>query len=719
MQDQAGILKGALEARRNGAAGDRGRTSYSYFNRELSLLEFNGRVLEEALDVRHPLLERLFFLSIFSNNLDEFFMIRVSGLKQQVRYQIRTPSPDGLSPIEQLTQISNKLRPMLEVHRNCLLHDVLPRLYESGVRIVPYADLTKTQQRQMRDYFEREVFPTLSPLVVDASHPFPHISNLSLNLGVEVADPKDPSEVRFARLKVPETLPRFVPLPGRQTSYVLLEDIITAHVGRLFHGMIVLNCHVFRITRDADIEIEEDEAEDLLLYLQDELRRRRFKEAVRLQVDRAMPTHLRERLRKVLRLDPQDVYLSTGPIGAASFAQLTRIDRPDLKYAPYVPVVPPRLMVRQDIFTAIRERDILLHHPFDSFEPVVAYFEEAAEDPSVLAIKMTLYRTSGDSPIIESLIKAAENGKQVAVLLELMARFDEEKNIQWARKLEQVGVHVVYGVRGLKVHAKLGLVVRREEKGLRRYLHLGTGNYNPSTARIYTDLSLLTCNDDLGADASELFNFLTGFSKLGDFRRLMVAPDSLRPALLKLIRREEEVHKSGEPGHIIVKSNSLTDIELINALYRASRAGVRIDLIIRGTCCLCAGIPGLSENIRVVSIVGRFLEHSRIFYFRNGGRDELYMGSADWMSRNLDGRVETIFSIEDQGIKRFIFEHLLTLYLNDNARARVLCPDGSYERLHPPVDAPVIDSHEVLMSRAREYLRRHPNAAEGSWRGRR
>lgn len=676
--------------------------SQRYYNRELSWIAFNRRVLEEAQDQSLPLLERLRFLCIFATNLDEFFMIRVSGLKQQVEAGVEASSADELTAREQLAAISAALRPLIQQQIQCLTEDLLPKLADKGIKVLSFRQLTKGQQRQLKDYFEKQVFPVLTPLVVDPGHPFPHISNLSLNLGVEVADPEDPSEHRFARIKVPEHLTRLVPLANRKSTFVLLEEVIAAHIGRLFPGMTILNCHPFRITRNADIEIEEDEADDLLKSLEEELRRRRFGRAVRLQVDKQMPSHMCEMLLKVLRLNQQDCYHFDGPVGIADFMHLCKLDRPDLKFEPFHPQPHPRLKDNHDVFKVIREGDLLLHHPFEAFDPVVSFLRQAALDPDVLTIKQTLYRTSGDSPIVQALIRAAQHGKQVAVLLELKARFDEENNIQWARKLEEVGVHVVYGVLGLKTHAKVALVVRRERDGLRRYVHLSTGNYNASTAKVYTDLGFFSASPELGADASELFNFLTGYCKMGRFKKLVAAPVGLRDRLLQLIEREVELNRSDRPGRIVIKCNQLTDLELVDALYEASQAGVRIDLIIRGTCCLRAGIPGLSDNIRVLSIVGRFLEHSRIFYFNNAGNEEIYVGSADWMNRNLDRRVETLFPIEDPQLRLRIRDQILGIYLRDNLRARKQEPDGSYRRLSPEPGALPIDSQELLMQLALE-----------------
>ncbi|HWQ11538.1 MAG TPA: polyphosphate kinase 1 [Roseiflexaceae bacterium] len=674
----------------------------SFFNRELSWLEFNRRVLEEAMDERHPLLERVKFLSIFSTNLDEFFMIRVAGLKQQLAAGVRGTTPDGLTPAEQLAAIRRAVIPLVEQHRVCWLDDIMPRLAAQGIHILDYRALTAEQRAALTTYFEREVFPVLTPLAFDPSHPFPHISNLSLNLAVVIKDPEE-GEL-FARVKVPAVLPRLVPIAGgacdgpesvppeRRHCFVWLEQVIAANVGALFPGEQVIESYTFRITRNADVEIQEEEAADLLRTIEQGVRRRRFGAVVRLMVQHDMPQRIRDLLLSNLKLTPDDLYEGRGPLGLADLMALTRLDRPDLKDPPFYPSAPPALRSARtsaDIFAAIRQQDILLHHPFDSFQPLVELIEAAAEDPDVLAIKQTLYRVGANSPIVRALMHARDQDKQVTVLVELKARFDEENNIIWARQLERAGVHVVYGLVGLKTHAKIALVVRREQDGLRRYVHLGTGNYNATTARIYTDLGLLTCRNDIGADASDLFNFLTGYSRQRRYRKLLVAPVNLRERLVELIWREIEHARAGGGGHLIIKCNAIVDPRMIELLYQASQAGVCCELIVRGICCLRPGVPGLSERIHVRSIVGRFLEHSRVYYFANGGEPEVYLGSADLMGRNLDRRVETLFPLEDQALIAQTYG-LLQVYLSDNSRARILQPDGSYVRARPgPGEAPL------------------------------
>lgn len=679
--------------------------SSTYFNRELSWLEFNGRVLEEAMDERNPLLERAKFLSIFNTNLDEYFMIRVAGLRQQVAAGVTNLSPDGMTASEQLAAIRRKVLEHKAKQVNCWRNDVAPKLRDQGVHIMEYHELTEEQQVFCREYFEREMFPVLTPLAFDPSHPFPHISNLSLNLAVVVRDPEE-GEL-FARVKVPAVLPRLVPIANRLCSgpahvpaerrycFAWLDQVIAANVDELFPGLEVVETFTFRITRNADVEIQEEEAADLLRTIEQGVRQRRFGAAVRLSIESDMPQHYRELLLHNLRLEPDDMYESPGPLGLSDLMALLRIDRPDLKDPPFQPRLPVGLRhahSSDEMFAAIRQHDILLHHPYDSFQPVVELIRAAAEDPNVLAIKQTLYRVGANSPIVKALMRAREQDKQVTVLVELKARFDEENNIIWARALERAGVHVVYGLVGLKTHAKLAMIVRREQDGLRRYLHLGTGNYNASTARVYTDLGLLTCNPALGADVSELFNVLTGYSRQRSYRKLLVAPVSLRERLTALIDREIQHAKAGRKAHIIFKLNALVDPPMIDALYRASQAGVAIDLIIRGVCCLRPGVPGLSETIRVRSIVGRFLEHSRIYYFANNDEPEAFIGSADLMSRNLDRRVETVFPIEDNTIVSMIRNRMLPSYLQDNVHSRVLEPDGTYTRIHPTDDEPVIDS---------------------------
>jgi len=659
------------------------------FNRELSWLEFNRRVLEEALDPSQPLLERIKFLSIFSTNLDEFFMIRVSGLKEQIDEGITETSVDGLTALAQLKMINERLPPMVSEQVRCLKDDLLPKLAEQGVVITPFRALSDRERRSLSSYFLENVFPVLTPQAVDPSHPFPYISNLSLNLGVML----EPEEViqsargpnitgpRFARVKVPPLVPRLVQVGESGNEFTLLEELIAANINVLFPGMKVGELHAFRVTRDADIEIREDEANDLLRTMELELRKRRFGTAVRLEVASTMPGEMVRYLATSLNLTADDVYTIEGPLNLPDLMALYKLDRPELKDRPFVASVPPPLRSEENIFEVIKRQDILLHHPYNSFGSVIDFVKSAAADPQVLAIKMTLYRTGTDSPIVQALMEASERGKQVAVLVELKARFDEENNIEWARRLERAGVHVVYGLLGLKTHCKLALVIRREGSGLQRYVHIGTGNYNPVTARIYTDIGLFTANEQIGNDASELFNYLTGFSRQTEYRRLLVAPVNLRDRTVKLIEREIEHHKAGRSARIIAKLNSLTDTKLIRKLYDASQQGLRIDLIVRGVCSLRPNVPGLSPTISVVSIVGRFLEHSRIIYFENAGDPEVYIGSADWMFRNLERRVELMAPIEDVKLKRQIKDELLDAMLRDNVKARRLMIDGTYERI--------------------------------------
>lgn len=653
-------------------------------NRELSWIEFNSRVLDEALDPSQPLLERLKFLSIFSANLDEFFMVRVSGLQEQNEANPLLLSPDGLSPASQLKRIAERLRPLLDLQMRCLLKQVLPGLEEHGVKIVPYGKLGKTQREELRMFFQERIFPILTPLSVDPSHPFPYISNISLNLGILVVperpDDEDEKETRFARVKLPPNVPRLLEVTGDRHCFVLLEEVMAAHIETLFPGMHVLECQPFRITRDADLEIEEDEAGDLLKTVEQQVRNRRFGFGVRLEVASGMSPHMVKLLRSSLEMDEQDVYTVDGPLNIPDLMMLYKLDLPSLKDAPFSPTTPVSLRAGETIFDAIRHQEILLHHPYESFAPVVEFLRAAARDPNVLAIKQTLYRVGKDSPIVEALIEASENGKQVAVLVELKARFDEENNIQWARRLEKAGIHVIYGLVGLKTHAKMALVVRQEKNKLRRYVHLGTGNYNPVTARIYTDFGFFTSDEDFGKDVSELFNYLTGYSRQVRYRKLLVAPVNLRESITEMIRREIEHKRAGRPAGILAKFNSMTDGGVIEEMYSASREGVPIDLIVRGVCCLRAGTPGKSETIRVGSIVGRFLEHSRVYRFLNGGHEQIYVGSADLMNRNLDRRVEVLFPIEDERLRSRIVHEILEPALSDNVKMRWLQTDGTYLR---------------------------------------
>jgi len=688
-----------------------------YFNRELSWLEFNDRVLHEALDSRTPLLERLKFLAIFSSNLDEFFMVRVAGLKQQVEAGVTSLTADGRTPSDQLDGINQRLLPMVKEQHEHFEQILRPLLAQQRIYLLEYMDLNSEQRTYLQNYFEEQIFPVLTPLAVDPSHPFPYISNLSLNLAVVVKDPELDEEF-FARVKVPKVLPRFVALPeplrerqkGKPALWmgVPLEQVIAHNLEFLFPGMNIQEYHPFRITRNADLAVEEDEADDLLLAIEEGLRKRRLGgSAVRMEIHATVPENLRETLMREMGLEESDVYEIDGLLGLGDLMSFMGLPLPELKDTHWTPVMPVELRSlsgeddSEDFFSIIRQRDLFVHHPYHSFSGTVQRFiTQAADDPNVLAIKMTLYRTSGDSPIVNALIKAAENGKQVAVLVELKARFDEENNILWARKLEQAGVHVVYGIIKLKTHTKIVLVVRQDEKRIRRYVHIGTGNYNPKTARIYTDLGLLSCREDLGADLTDLFNFLTGYSRQRSYRKLLVAPVNLRDRMTMMIQREIEHCRQGNTGRIVAKMNSLVDPKIIATLYEASQAGVQIDLIVRGICCLRPGVVGVSDNIRVISIIGRFLEHSRIYYFYNQGDEKVYIGSADWMRRNLDRRVEAITPIEDSEIIKDLQE-ILAIMMADNRQAWELQPDGRYIQRQPE-DAKEQCAQKILMEMAKE-----------------
>jgi polyphosphate kinase len=676
-----------------------------YFSRELSWLEFNERVLEEALDDGTPLLERLRFVSIYGTNLDEFFMVRIAAIKQQIEAQVHKRSEDGRSPTEHLLAISERLRVSLARQMRLLNETLLPAIDEHGIRILRSSELDEDRRAQVDRMFDERVFPVLTPLGVDAGHPFPYISNLTLSLAVELEEvTADGVELHFARVKIPQTLTRFVPLdsPEGEQHFVLLEDLIAQHLPALFPGMQVRESYLFRVTRDADLDVQEDEADDLLAAIESELQRRRFGEAVRLEVERGMPEYIRDLLLEALDLAASDCYEVDGIIGLGDLLALVNLSgHAQLHDLPFTPAIPKRLVGAADLFAAVRESDILLHHPYESFDPVLQFVRQGAEDPNVLAIKMTLYRTSGkDSPIVRALLDAAENGKQVAVLIELKARFDEENNIEWARRLERAGVHVVYGFAGLKTHAKVTLVVRQDDDGIRRYMHFGTGNYNEKTARFYTDMSLFTCRTELGTDTSELFNALTGFSKVTDYEDLLVAPVNMRRELTGLIDREAEHARAGRPAGIRAKLNAITDGGLTRALYRASQAGVPIDLLVRGMCVVRPGVPGVSETIRVRSIVGRFLEHSRLFVFENAGDRATFIGSADWMGRNLDRRVETIVPVLDPFLAEKIYGRILGVLFADNVKSRELQADGSYRRLQAQAEPPV-DAQQVFLGQAR------------------
>jgi polyphosphate kinase len=703
----------AMTSQKNRAALNANTDAYElsnpdlYINRELSLLEFNHRVLEEAQDPKHPLLERAKFLAIYSSNIDEFFMVRVAGLMQQVAAGVTDVPADGLTPSEQLRAIRKKIRANMKEMYDCFVN-IQRSLSEAGVHLHNYQDLTKSQQQGADEYFKNEVFPVLTPLAFDPGRPFPHISSLSLNLAILVRDPETGSQ-HFARIKVPNSLPRLIPVKSargdsrRVFRFVWVEDLIANNLSELFPGYEIVEAHHFRITRNADMEIEANEAGDLLEAIEATVRRRRFGFVVRLTVGAGTTEHLRQLLAKNLDVVLEDTYEGMTPLGLSGLMCLMKIDRPDLKDPPYMPVIHPRLRNierRVDIFDAIKENDILLHHPYDSFIPVIDFLKVAARDPQVVAIKQTLYRAGTNSPVVDALMEASENGKQVSALVELKARFDEESNIGWAKTMERVGVHVVYGFMSLKTHSKICLVVRREDDNIRRYVHLSTGNYNAVTANVYTDLGLFTCKPDFGADASNLFNALTGYSKKEDYKKFLVAPQTLRKGLGALIDREIQYAKQGQAAKLIFKMNALIDAPFIQKLYLASLAGVQIELFVRGICGLRPGIPGLSENIRVTSIVGRFLEHTRIYYFHNGGAPDIYLGSADLMPRNLDRRIETLFPIEDFALKQQLIE-ILEIVRADNANARELRSDGTYVRVARGKNDPIRDSQAEFMQRAR------------------
>ncbi len=674
-----------------------------YFNRELSWLAFNERVLEEAMDENNPLLERLKFLAIFSTNLDEFMMIRYAGLKDQADAGVDKRTPDGMTPKEQLKAISEKLHPMVALHRKVLGGVILPALEQHGVFLVPVDKLSDSDKAVVEKFFEDELFPVLTPLAVDASHPFPRLPNLSFSLIIEAYDAAQDEE-KMAIVQVPSVLPRFLRLPGKESyRFVMLENIIKAKLGALFPGFEMKRAHAFRLTRNADIAIAEDEADDLLQVIEDEVRRRRWGDPVRLEVMSDMPKQWRSYLRDTNKLSSDDVYEIPNHLNVADFMELASLKISELHDKPFVTRLPTEYRNQSSIFAAIRKGDILIQHPFHAFDAVLDLIEEAADDPNVLAIKQTLYRVGRKSPVVDALMKAAGNGKLVTALVELKARFDEENNIVWSRELERSGVHVVYGFAGLKTHCKALLIVRREGKEIRRYVHLGTGNYNAGTSSVYTDLALLSCDPDLGADVSELFNYLTGFSKQKTWRKLWIAPENLRAKIIEAIDLERGFAEAGQEAHIIAKMNSLVDPEVIRSLYRASQAGVKIELIVRGICCLRPGVKGVSENIQVRSVVGRFLEHSRAFYFLHGGAENLYIGSADWMQRNLNQRVEAIFPIEDERLKRKVMT-ILDLMLRDNVRARELHADGKYSRVKPKAKQKRLDSQERQLEMSAQRL---------------
>jgi polyphosphate kinase len=687
-----------------------------YINREMSWLEFNRRVLEEAQDPSVPLLERLKFLAIFESNLDEFFMVRVGGLQQKVQANVAYGSGADRTPVkEQLARINQVVRETTAESYRVLTEEVLPGLRREGITIRALTDLTEADRRYLGEVFRRQVFPVLTPLAIDPGHPFPHLLNKSLNLAVLLRRPAHP-EALFAVVQVPAVLPRFVSLPAGsngqagQHVFVPLETVIRLHLPELFPGMTLEHDTVFRVTRNSDYEIDDDEVEDLLKTIEEEVRKRRRGAAVRLQIEADAPPEVEHFLTVALDLDPPDVYRVPGLLDLTGLFQIHGMPGyPHLHDPQFVPQQIPEFAQATSPWAAVRARDILVHHPYESFGHVVDFIEAAANDDRVLAIKQTLYRTSSDSPVVRALQRAADNGKQVTAVIELKARLDEERNIVWARELEKAGVHVVFGFIGLKTHCKVALVVRREDDGIRRYVHLGTGNYNPQTARIYTDLGYFTCNPDFCEDASALFNYLTGFSELPQWRKLVVAPSRLQAFFLEKINNEAKLQREGKEGRIYAKINGLLEPAIVQALYAASQAGVKIDIVCRGICALRPGLPGVSENIHVVSIVDRFLEHSRLFYFGNGGDPQVYIGSADWMDRNLSRRVEVIFPIEPPELKQRLIREVLATTLADNAKARELLPDGSYRRVVPGPSQVRTRSQERFLELAAQNAARRLN----------
>jgi polyphosphate kinase len=684
-----------------------------YLNRELSWLEFNRRVLEEARDPSVPLLERMKFLAIFESNLDEFFMVRVGGLQQKAQANIAYGSGADRMPVKvQLERIGQNVRRMVDECYQCLLGDVLPTLEKEGIVLRGLKDLTDADRKHLGEMFRREVFPVLTPLAIDPGHPFPHLLNKSLNLVVVLERPSH-LEKLFAVVQVPAVLPRFVPLPAPDNGkaprhvFVPLETVIRLHLPELFPGMTLEHDTLFRVTRNSDFEIDDDEVEDLLKTIEEEVRKRRRGAAVRLQIGADAPAEVEQFLTNALDLDPPDVFRCPGLLDLTGLFQIHGLaGYPQLHDPQFVPTLVPEFVQATSIWAAIRARDILVHHPYESFGHVTDFIEAAARDDRVLAIKQTLYRTSSDSPVVRALQRAADNGKQVTAVIELKARLDEERNIVWARELEKAGVHVVFGFIGLKTHCKVALVVRKEEEGIRRYVHLGTGNYNPQTARMYTDLGYFTCNPDFCEDVSALFNYLTGYCELPQWRKLVVAPSRMQTFMIEKIDREAALQKEGKEGRIIAKINGLLEPAMVQSLYRASRSGVKIDIICRGICALRPGLPGFSENIRVVSIVDRFLEHSRIFYFGNAGDPLVYVGSADWMDRNLSRRVEVVFPIDPPDLKQRLIREVLATVQSDTAKARELLPDGSYRRVTPEAGQERVRSQDKFLELAAQSAAR-------------
>ncbi len=682
-----------------------------YFNRELSLIEFNKRVLAEAEDYQHPLLERLKFITILSSNLDEFFMIRVAGLKKQVSAGLIELSFDGMTPEEQLKEIRKELIPLYKKQEDIFLKQIIPGLAKNNIFIHKFDEIIPDNRDRLKQYFDECILPVLTPLSLDPAHPFPRLINRSLNIAFLLLDiNKKTPEKKVAFLQIPSVLPRLVKLDYKEGyHFVLSEDIIKAYSDELFPGLEILTTNTFRVTRDADFEIAEDEAEDLLTEIAEHLKVRRWgSAAVRLEVSSNMHKEMVEFLRKSLELEPEDIYIHNRPLNLPDFMQLYKIEKRELKDKPFQTRIPAEFKVDSThLFDSIRNKDILVHHPFDSFSnTILKLLNQASIDPGVIAIKITLYRVGMNSPIVAALKKAAENGKDVTAFVELKARFDEENNIIWAKELEQVGVHVVYGIIGLKTHCKIAVIVRKEGQRLQTYLHLSTGNYNHTTARLYTDLGFFTTAPEFTREAIYLFNYLTGYSYLKEWKNFFVAPINLRRSIIELINRETELHTPDNPGEIIVKMNSLAHQEVIDALYRASKRGVKIKLLVRGVCCLIPGVKGLSENIEVRSIIGRFLEHSRAFYFKNGGNSEYYLSSADWMTRNLHKRVELMFKVHDKELQKRI-KTILDLYWSDNTKSWKLNPDGTYEKIKIGKNEKPLSAQQFLLNETMRYIKRN------------
>jgi polyphosphate kinase len=679
-----------------------------FTNRELSWLQFNARVMEEAQDRTLPLLERLKFLCITSSNLDEFFEIRVAGLKQIIQSKSNDPGSDGLSSSETFNAVHDRVAKLVEAQYHLWKHDLLPALEQNGIRFHDIANLPQESKNWLEEYFVKECYPVLTPLAIDPSHPFPQLLNKSLNLIVLLektgaADHHEgEQELRYGIVQVPRVLNRVVSLPASEDktqNFVYLSSLISAHTDKLFPGLKVLGSYAFRITRNSDLYIDDEEAQNLLRTIEEELRKRNRGNAVRLEISKRCPEFVQQFLLEKFKLDHDDLYQVDDPINFLRLMPITELDKPHLKFKTFAPAIAAPLQGEVDIFEVMRHQDVLLHHPYHNFSSIVDFVEKAALDPAVLAIKMTLYRTSGDSPLIKALIRAANNGKQVTVMVELKARFDEANNIAWARRMEDAGIHVVYGLVGLKTHCKVLFIVRRDTDGIRHYVHLGTGNYHPRTARLYTDLGLLTTKPEITGEVATLFNALTGMSEYAGGKKLLVAPFDMSDRFLEKIRRETGHANNGKATYIFAKMNALVDPEIIAALYDASRAGVKVDLLVRGICCLKPRVPGISDNIEVRSIVDQFLEHSRIFYFKNDANDELYLGSADWMPRNLHRRVEVVFPVEDPKLKQHVIETVISTYWQDNAKARYLQADGLTD-LRDLSDNPKVRAQSVFMQAA-------------------